>query len=369
MSEDDSSEKEFDASQRKLDAARARGEIPKSQDLTTAAAFFGLAIATVTFGGSGVVTFGNAFISTLGQADRLAVQITQSQQAPIGAIGWAFAAPSLPIFLIPAVVVLMAIFAQRAMHFSPEKLQLKLSRISPLANAKQKFGLAGMVDFGKNAAKMAAIGTLLSMYLILRAPNVMGSIYLDTATSMALMLRLFIEFLFLVLLISTVFGAGDYMWQRAQHAQRNRMSRKEMMDEMKDSEGDPHMKHARRSRGVEIATNQMIAEVGNADVVIVNPTHYAVALKWSREKGAAPTCLAKGVDEVAARIRKAAASAMVPIHSDPPTARALYASVDLGAEIRPEHYRAVAAAIRFAEKMRKLAKARGQNFTKDNVDA
>ena len=103
--------------------------------------------------------------------------------------------------------------------------------------------------------------------------------------------------------------------------------------------------------------NQMMAEVAKADVVIVNPTHYAVALKWDRRARRAPVCVAKGVDEIAARIRERAAAAGVPIHRDPPTARALYASVDLGCEIRPDQYRAVAAAVRFAEAMRKRAKA------------
>jgi flagellar biosynthetic protein FlhB len=105
-----------------------------------------------------------------------------------------------------------------------------------------------------------------------------------------------------------------------------------------------------------IAQNRMMADVPKADVVIVNPTHYAVALKWSRGSRRAPVCLAKGVDHVAARIREAAATAGVPIRSDPPVARALYASIELGQEIRPEHYAAVAAAIRFADAMRRRAR-------------
>ena len=103
----------------------------------------------------------------------------------------------------------------------------------------------------------------------------------------------------------------------------------------------------------------MLLDVPKADVVIVNPTHYAVALKWARARGSAPVCVAKGEDAVALRIREIAAEAGVPIHSDPPTARALYASVEIGQEIPPDHYRAVAAAIRFADPMRKVVRARG----------
>jgi flagellar biosynthetic protein FlhB len=126
-----------------------------------------------------------------------------------------------------------------------------------------------------------------------------------------------------------------------------------VIDEHKDSEGDPHLKQQRRQRGHDIATNRMLLDVGCADVIIVNPTHYAVALKWKRSDRSAPICLAKGVDEIAARIREQAALHGVAVHSDPPTARALHATVEVGAPIRPEHYRAVAAAIRFAEALRK----------------
>ena len=130
------------------------------------------------------------------------------------------------------------------------------------------------------------------------------------------------------------------------------------MDETKKQEGDPHMKQQRRERGTQIAMNKMLCDVPNADVIVVNPTHYAVALKWNRDGGEVPVCVAKGVDEVAGRIREIAAENAVPIYSDPPTARALHATVEIGAPILPDHYRAVAAAIRFADRMRQLARAR-----------
>ncbi|OYU17392.1 MAG: hypothetical protein CFE34_16050 [Rhodobacteraceae bacterium PARR1] len=113
----------------------------------------------------------------------------------------------------------------------------------------------------------------------------------------------------------------------------------------------------RRQRGQEIALNRMLADLPGADVVIVNPTHYAVALKWNRAAGVPPVCIAKGTDEVALRIRQAAAQHGIPVRHDPPTARALHASVRIGEPIRPDHYRAVAAAIRFAEALRRKAKS------------
>jgi len=159
-------------------------------------------------------------------------------------------------------------------------------------------------------------------------------------------------------IIATVIGGIDAIWQHSEHLRKNRMSRKEITDETKNAEGDPHLKQERRQRAMEIAQNQMMADVPKADVIIVNPTHYAVALKWSREKGDAPVCVAKGVDEIARAIRETAIAAGVPIHSDPPTARSLHATTEIGQQIAPDHYQTVAAAIRFAERMRQ--RARGQ---------
>lgn len=356
MSEEDDDDKQFEPSQKKLNDARKRGEIPRSLDLTAAAAYGGFALA-ITFGGGMILqAFGQTSMVILGQSDRLAPLILAEGAAPTAGIFAAYGMGTLPLILAPAAAVLALLFAQSAILFTPEKLEFKLSRISPLATAKEKFGLHGLFEFFKNSAKMVIVGVILGLQLIADAPEVLGSLSLEPAAIMGILLKMFQSFVFLVLVIAAVFGGVDYLWQRARHMKQNRMSRQEMTDEMKDSEGDPHVKMHRRQKGQEIATNQMLADVKTADVIIVNPTHYAVALKWSRAKGAAPICVAKGVDEIAAKIREKAAEAGLPLHSDPPTARAIFATVGLGEQILPEHYRAVAAAIRFAERMRKRAK-------------
>jgi flagellar biosynthetic protein FlhB len=300
--------------------------------------------------------FGQTSMVILGQSDRLAPLILAQGLTPTAGMFAAYGVGTLPLIVAPAIAVLAILFAQSAIHFSPEKLGFKVSRISPFAAAKQKFGLEGLFEFLKNAAKMVVVAVILGLQLIADAPQVLGSLSLEPAAIMGVLLQMFQNFVFLVLGIAGVFGGVDYLWQRARHMKQNRMSRQEMTDEMKDSEGDPHVKMQRHQKGQEIATNQMLADVKSADVIIVNPTHYAVALKWSRAKGAAPICVAKGVDEIAAKIREKAAEAGVPLHSDPPTARAIFATVGLGDQILPEHYRAVAAAIRFSERMRKRVK-------------
>jgi flagellar biosynthesis protein FlhB len=356
MSGEDEAEKEHDPTQKRLDEARARGEIARSTDLMAAAGYGGLLLACAAFGVQAMLAVGAVAKGMLDQSDRLSIVMADGGRAGLGPVLGAFAQPLMPLFLFPGAVVLVYLFATRGLIFAPEKLMPKLSRISPLATAKQKFGIEGLFEFGKSAVKMGIVSAVLYVFLQQRGVGLLNSIYLTPAMSTALLLRLLVDFILLVFLVAVVIGGADFLWQKFSHLRRNRMSRKDLMDEMKESEGDPHMRAQRRQRAQEVANNRMLQDVATADVVVVNPTHYAVALKWKRGSRTAPICVAKGVDEVAARIRERAVLAGVPVQSDPPTARAVYASVKIGQQIKPEHYRAVAAAIRFAEAMRGRAR-------------
>jgi flagellar biosynthesis protein FlhB len=355
---EDEADKEHEASQQKLDQARKDGDVPRSVDLQTAMAIGGFLLALFGFGSWAVQRVGTAGMVMLDQADRLSTLVMAGGSGPVGGMLIAFAAPPLALLLVAPALVLATLFATRGIVFAPGKLAPKLSRISPLAAAKQKFGLEGLVEFGKSTVKLGLVSVILYYFLASRFEDILASLYLTPAMSAALLARLTLEFLFILFLIQLALGGVDFLWQIYSHRQRHRMSRKEMMDEFKESEGDPHLKAARRQRAQEVATNRMLTDVASADVVVVNPTHFAVALKWDRKKGGAPLCVAKGVDEIARKIRERAAENGVPIHSDPPTARAIHAAVEIGQEIRVEHYRAVAAAIRFADAMRRKARRR-----------
>jgi flagellar biosynthetic protein FlhB len=356
--EEDSAEKEYEPTERKLQKARERGEVPKSTELTVAAAYGGVLIAGFGVGAAAFGAFGTSAMVLLDQADTLAPLFLGGHTGPVAGLLGEVLIAIAPWFVIPFLLVLATVFAQQAMVFAPEKIQPKLSRISPIATAKQKFGADGLFEFAKSSGKLIVISAILGIFLMSRLHEILETIYFTPGMIAVRLMELIAEFLFIVLVLAVVIGCVDFFYQRASHIRKNRMSRKEMMDEMKSSEGDPHMKAQRRQRAYDIATNRMLNDVPKADVVIVNPTHYAVALKWNRASGRAPICVAKGVDEIAARIREKAMEAGVPIHSDPPTARALHAAIDIGREIWPEHYRAVAAAIRFAEKMRARARSR-----------
>ncbi|MEZ5777402.1 MAG: flagellar type III secretion system protein FlhB [Paracoccaceae bacterium] len=358
MSEEDGAEKEHEPSQKKLDDARRRGEVVRSAELAVAASYGGLLIATMALGGAALRSLGTALQPMLGQAESLASNLGTGGTTPLAGMLFKALSSSLPFFALPGAAVLATLFAQRAIVFAPEKLRPKLSRIDPISNARQKFGRASLVEFAKSAVKLVLASLLLGLFLMSRMQEILLAQSLEPAPATAMLMRLMVEFLTLFLVVSGALGALDYLWQRHEHLRKNRMSRQELMDEMKQAEGDPQMRGLRRQRAEAIAMNRMLADVPKADVVIVNPTHYAVALRWERGSGRAPVCVAKGVDEVAARIREAAATSGVPVRSDAPTARALYASVDIGREVRPEHYAPVAAAIRFAETMRRRARER-----------
>ncbi len=354
---DEGGEKSHDPTQKKLDDARTRGEVPKSVDLTTAAAYGGFLLVLVAFAAGTLSSMGNAMANLIDRADSLSTIWFQDGGTTFSlGIFDPFMGPLAVWFGVPAGAALAALVGQRAVVVAPDRIQPKLNRISLIANTKNKFGREGLFEFMKSSVKLVVYSVILGIYLLKQMPEIVLTAQLSHAAALATMSRMVIGFFSIVLVTSALIGVVDLLWQQQQHLHKNRMSRKELTDEAKQTEGDPHVKQQRRQRAQEIAMNKMLTEVPGADVVVVNPQHYAVALKWSRRAGAAPICVAKGVDEIAARIREIAAESGVPVHRDPPTARALYATVDLGREIRPEHYRAVAAAIRFAESMR--AKAR-----------
>jgi flagellar biosynthetic protein FlhB len=330
MSETSAAEKEHDPTPQRLEEARRQGEVPQSADLTAAAALAGLVAALILAGPAAVSRAGGAGVALFANPDR-------PGRADLSGPAVELLLAVAPLFLLPAAAALTALFAQRALVLTPMRLIPKLDRISPLAVARQKFGAEGLTDFAKSVVKLCLVGAVLFAFLAQNAEEIAALLLLAPGVAAARMAGLVVTFLSLALLLAAGLGALDLLLQRARFLRRNRMTRQELLEEMKRSEGDPHLKAERQGRGREIATNRMLADVPRADVVIVNPTHYAVALRWERARGRAPVCLAKGADEIAARIREAAAAAGVPLHRDPATARALHATLEIGDEIRPEH--------------------------------
>lgn len=348
----DGQEKSHDATPQKLERARRKGELARSQDVQTFAAYLGLMGGFFLAGHWAAVRIGEVLMAFLDRPAELASLFTTSSAAISAEIGGRLLMAAGPLFLLPAALILGVLAAQRAIVVAPEKLKPRLSRLSPIANAKQKYGPHGLMEFAKSTIKLVAVSAVLAFALQAELDDLPGYVRMDGRLLPLLLGRQFWTIATGVLVLAFAVAVIDLFWQRHSHRRRMRMTHQEVRDETKQSEGDPQMRATRRDRGREIASNRMLHDVPKADVVIVNPSHFAVALKWSRFDGTVPVCVAKGVDELARRIRVRADQAGVPTHSDPPTARSLHALVEVGHAIEPEHYKAVAAAIVFADRMR-----------------
>ncbi len=350
---DTSEEKEFAPTQQKLEEARRKGEIAKSADLNTAAVYLGF-LACLVFLFDGTITaLGDVLVSTIelsSYADR--VTDTASATAVMGGLMGEVIRILAPIFILPAGFVIASIIAQRSFTFAPTKIQPKLSKISVMSGIKNKFGRAGLFEFFKSFVKLLLFMGVLAIFLQVNFGRIAIASQLSPGAALANMGSLMAIFLFLIFGLALMIGLIDYSFQHAEHLRKNRMSRKDLQDEIKNAEGDPMMKQRRRQKAMALAAGQMAA-VPDASVVMVNPTHYAVALQWDPMAASAPIVVAKGVDAVALRIREIAQEAGVPIHSDPPATRALYGITEVGDPIPTAQYEAVAAAIRFAEGLRR----------------
>lgn len=357
MMSDDDSEKPFEATPRKLEEARKRGEVPVSQDLVTFGAYAAILTVAMTVGLWTVEQTGLALLPYIARPDELAAQVFRGGgQIWHGPMVTQFVTGLALWLVLPFLFALAVAFLQGALVFSGQKLQPKLNRISPIKNAKQKYGAEGLFNFFKSFLKLSVYCVVLAFVLRTHMEAMLSAASLPVFEALLLISRACFEFLVISATVMLAIATVDFFWQRAQFMRRQRMSLKELKDELKETEGDPFTKQARRQMGRDIATNQMLADVPEADVVIVNPEHFAVALKWDRKRGTAPVCVAKGVDEIAARIRETATEHAVPIFRDPPTARTLFATVEIGEEVKADLYKAVAAAIRFADTMRKRAR-------------
>ncbi|MEI4471361.1 EscU/YscU/HrcU family type III secretion system export apparatus switch protein [Frigidibacter sp. MR17.24] len=357
MSED--AERNLPPTEKRLADARARGDTLRAPDFSAALALLGTALAMALGGAEIARRAGTALMGLLAMPGIVGPDPLHLGGAGIAGAVLAALGAVLPVLLATLALGLIAAIVTGGLTFAPPRIAPKLSRISPLANAGHKFGLSGIVEFLKSLVKMAVTGALAWWVISRDLERIIAATATGPGQVVALLAVTLRDLLIYAAILALAIGVADLGWQVFDRRRKLSMTRQEVMDEMKENEGDPHVKARRQARGREIATNRMLADVPKADVVIVNPEHYAVALRWRRGTGRAPECVAKGVDEIATRIRARAAEAGVPIHRDPPTARALYATVEIGRQITPDQYRAVAAAIRFAEAMRRKARQRG----------
>jgi flagellar biosynthetic protein FlhB len=246
---------------------------------------------------------------------------------------------------LPILMLLLAAVAgnmlQHRLVWSAEQLKPKLSKISPGSGFKRIFGKQAAVNFAKGLFKLIALGAVMTMILWPERTRLESLVRLDPAALLGVSNSMTVHLMGAVVAMLAVVAIGDYLFQYRQWYERQKMSLQEMKEEFKQSEGDPHVKGKIKQLRTARMRKRMMAAVPKASVIITNPTHYSVALSYERGMQA-PVCVAKGVDNIAFKIREIAKANDVPIVENVPLARALYATVEIDQEIPVEHYHAVA---------------------------
>lgn len=338
--ESDSSDKTEDPTQKRLDDAHEKGDVVKSQEVNTWFVMAGATLVLASFSGSiggGVLMPLRNLIanSWMIHADGPGLMaLTQS-------LGYALMAALGVPFLMLALATIAGNMIQHRLVWSGESLKPKLSKISPGAGFKRVFGKQAAANFLKGLFKVIALGVVMMAVLWPERYRLEAMVLFDPAAIMGVTTGLTLKLLVAVVAMLAAVAIADYVFQYRQWFERQKMSLQEMKEEFKQSEGDPHIKGKIRQLRQQRMKKRMMAAVPQASVIITNPTHYAVALRYERGMPA-PICVAKGIDLIALKIREIAGKHDIPIVENVPLARGLYATVDIDEEIPVEHYHAVA---------------------------
>jgi flagellar biosynthetic protein FlhB len=356
MAETDDNQKTEEPTSRKLSDALEKGDILQSVDIVAWAMLAAAtALAFVWLSGA-AVRLTQAMESYLRGAGSVTLDAGVSQGL-VWRMGEDLAAFLLVPFLCLMGVAIGAHLLQRPFTFNPEKAAPHFEKLNPLAGFGRLFGRQALIQFAKGLVKIACV-SLAAFWVLWPERDILpGLVALPAMATVSAVQDLLLAILIATLIVFGVIAAFDYLWQHWERQQRLMMSRQEIKDEFKQMEGDPHVKARLRQIRSEKARQRMMAAVPSASVVITNPTHYAVALKY--EQGlSAPVVVAKGVELIALKIREIATENNVPIVENPPLARALYATVEIDEAVKPEHYKAVAQVIGYV--MRLKGKAAGK---------
>src|ERR1700678_2140852 len=346
----DSGQATEEPTQRRLDEARAQGDIVKSQEVATFIVLGGATLAIAIFGPSTAENFARTFSVFIEQPDQILVDPGAIMGLMRGTLLHMAMIFGPPIGFLVA-TALAAHLLQNAPSFSPERLMPDFGKISPLAGLKRLFGLDGVTNLLKGLVKIVMVGSVVWMTLWPMRGQL--SLVLDESPAEMTgdMVHLLLRVLIAVLSVLALVAVLDYTLQRYRFYQRNRMTKQELKEEFRQNDGDPLIKSRIRKIRMEKARRRMMGAVPNATVVITNPSHYAVALMYEQGKMDAPLCVAKGTDALALRIRAVAEEHKVPVIENPPLARALYATVEIDETIPQEHYKAVAQVIGYVLKL------------------
>ncbi|MCD8498285.1 MAG: flagellar biosynthesis protein FlhB [Alphaproteobacteria bacterium] len=348
----DDAQKTEEPTSKKLEDARKKGQVPLSREVNN---WLMILAGTVL-----IAAVSNTLFSNLRDLMREFIEKSYAFPSGVNGLTILLSSTAWEVFLMMALILLALVlaafigpFGQIGPLFTTEKIKPDISKVSPIKGFSRLFSMNSLMEFAKGVLKLALIaivGVIIVRPYFNSLDHLMGVSFqgfLDELKTMVL------QMLIGVLVVLFIIAVVDLVYQRYQHYKQMRMTKQEVKDEYKQSEGDPHVKARLRQLRSEKARKRMMQNVPKADVVITNPTHYSIALQYDPETMEAPVCLAKGVDEIALKIREVAKEHDILIYEAPPLARALYGLVEIDETIPPEQYKAVAEVISYVFKMRK----------------
>lgn len=347
----DDAQKTEEPTPKKLEDARKKGNVPMSKEVNNWMMIFA---GTFLLAGlsSGVLTdLSNLLEKFIAGAHDFPSAPGGMHVVLGGTVQEVLTILSLPLIVL-IFIAFMAPFAQIGPLFAPDKIKPDISKVSPVKGFTRLFSMNSLMEFGKGVLKLALI-SIVGVAILYPYYDNLGQL-IDTPLGLALdeIKGLIVRLLIGVLIVIFVVAMIDLVFQRYEHYKKMRMTRQEVKDEHKQSEGDPHVKAKLRQLRSEKARQRMMQAVPEADVVITNPTHFSIALKYDPEEMDAPLCVAKGMDELALRIREVAKEHNITLYENKPLARALYDTVEVDETIPAEHFKAVAEVISYVFKLK-----------------
>ena len=358
MAENDAQERTEQATPKRLEDARRKGQIPRSRELSAA--------AVTLVGGAALYMLGGQITGQMAEMMRRGLALSRDEATDstfmLPALSNAAADGlwlSMPVLGLITLAAIIAPLALGGWSFAGQAMMPQFSRLNPLEGIKRMFAMRSLVELAKAMAKFGVVAVIATIVLWNDAPALMGLGREPLQQAIGHAIQLSGKALLVISAGLLIIAGIDVPYQLWQYAKQMRMSRQEIREEYKESEGSPEVKGRIRQLQQEVARRRMMQEVPKADVIVTNPTHFAVALKYDEKRMRAPIVVAKGADEIAAKIREVAGEHKVPIFEAPPLARVLFRNVDIGDEIPATLYIAVAQILTYVFQL-KVAKRAGQ---------
>lgn len=340
--------------EKRLSEAVEKGNVPFSREAVNFGSFLALYVVCAVFAGWMARDVTTVLRDLLSNSGMIRFEDRESVASLLVAAGYGLAGAMIPVLALLAGGSILGSLLQNVPQAASDRIAPKASRISPAVGWQRIFGESGLVEFGKSLLKLLAVGAVTFFSLRSHTGEFAKALHTDPLALPQALLDMVTGIILPLTLFSLLMALFDVTWSRFKWRRELRMTRHDIKEELKQAEGDPQIKARIRTIARQRSSRRMLEKLPRATMVVVNPTHYAVALRYAREESAAPVVIAKGVDFMAQRMREIATANGIPLIENKPLARSLYDSVEIDAQIPAEFYRAVAEIIHFLNSRRRV---------------